>query len=301
MSAFLYGIDLGGTKTEGVVLHSETLEVLFRERVPTEASKGYDHILGRIKFLTDRMIAFSGSTPSHIGIGTPGARIPDTGLMKNCNTTILNGKPLKEDIESTLGIPVSIANDANCFTLAETRLGIVAKNYPDARIVFGVIMGTGVGGGIVVDGKIIEGRHGIAGEWGHNPLDDQFGPPCYCGRKGCVETILSGPALERYYNEQGDTGFTLKEIDDLARSGSDPVAEETMSRLITNFGKAIAVVINILDPDVIVLGGGVGNIDRLYTEGVEEIKKHVFNDRFITPVVRPALGDSAGVLGAALL
>jgi fructokinase len=191
-----------------------------------------------------------------------------------------------------------LSNDANCFAVAEALMGAVPEVLPTAEVVFGVIMGTGVGGGIVVREQVIGGRQGIAGEWGHNHLDD-VGGPCYCGKTGCVETLLSGPALQRFYTARTGKSLSLRDI--VAIADTDPDAKATIDHLIHYFGKAMAVVINILDPDVIVLGGGVGNIERLYTDGVEAVRKHVFNHRLDTIFVKPKLGDSAGVFGAALL
>lgn len=193
-----------------------------------------------------------------------------------------------------------MANDANCFALAETRMGSVKEQMPDAQVVFGVIMGTGVGGGIVVNGKVINGKQGIAGEWGHIFLDESGGD-CYCGKVGCVEKVISGRNLELYYEQQTGQKKKLKTIYQEHLDGSNSDSSALIKRLITFFGLGISVVINILDPDVIVLGGGVGNIDLLYTEGVEEVKKHVFNSRLDTTFLRPTLGDSAGVFGAAFL
>ncbi len=178
----LWGIDLGGTKVEGVILKSASdPQVLFRDRLPTGASNGYDHIVNQIIALVGKMKAIAGYLPSHIGFATPGIRDPRTGTMKNCNSTALNGRYLKEDLMAKLGTSVTLANDANCFALSEARMGVVRSHFPEARVVFGVIMGTGVGGGVVVDGKVISGHHGIGGEWGHNFLDET-GLPCYCGK-----------------------------------------------------------------------------------------------------------------------
>jgi fructokinase len=196
----LWGLDLGGTKIEGVILKSaEDPEVIFRERVPTEAEMGYWHIIYQIKKVVDMMSTAAGCTPAKIGIATPGTVVPQTGLMKNCNTTALNGKLLKQDLIRILNAGVEIANDANCFALAETQLGIVKKEFPTANVVFGIIMGTGVGGGLVVNQKVINGYHGLGGEWGHNYLNEYDGQLCYCGKSGCNESILSGPSLQDYY------------------------------------------------------------------------------------------------------
>ena len=300
--ANLWGIDLGGTKIEGAVLESASVpQVMFRDRLPTESSQGYDHILRQIKGVVDKMESSMGYLPQRIGIATPGIRSPKSGTMRNCNTTSLNGRTLKEDLEKILGMEVLMANDANCFAVAEANMGIVKEKYPEAKVVFGVIMGTGVGGGVVVDGKVINGFHGIGGEWGHNILDASGGP-CYCGKVGCVEKILAGPALEKYYLSLSGTPKTMKEIYEAYKLGQDEKAKETIQRMIQFFGKALSVVVNILDPDVIVIGGGVGNIDLLYTEGRKSLENYIFNDRvFETPMLRPKLGDSAGVFGAAYL
>lgn len=298
---YLWGIDLGGTKIEAAVLQdAKTGEVLLRKRIATEAEGGQQHILNRIKSLIDMVSAEMGSKPDHIGMGTPGAIDRVTGLLKNSNTVCLNGTPFLEDVQEILGTSVTMANDANCFVLAEARFGAAARKFPDAPVVFGVILGTGVGGGVVVNGEIIHGLHGIGGEWGHNFLDESGGS-CYCGKTGCVETIISGPALQRYYTQQTGEKRSLPEIVTRFKEGNDQAAADTISRLTHFFGKAISVVINILDPEVIVIGGGVGNIDDIYTDGVTSVQNWIFNDRCDTHFVRPELGDSAGVIGAALL
>jgi len=297
----LWGIDLGGTKAEGVVLGLGGLsEILFRDRVPTGAEHGYQHILGQIKKLVDMMEQKMGYRPAKLGIGTPGTLDPKVGTMKGCNSECMNFQPMKSDLEKLLGLEIFIANDANCFALAEARMGVVKEKFPTAKVVFGVIMGTGVGGGLVVDGKVINGLHGIGGEWGHNFLDESGGP-CYCGKSGCVEKVLAGPSLEKYYASISGQPKRLKEIYDLYKSG-DTNATKTIQRMTHFFGLAISVITNIIDPDVIVIGGGVGNIDEIYTDGVESLKKYIFNNgRVETPIVKPSLGDSAGVFGAAYL
>jgi predicted NBD/HSP70 family sugar kinase len=297
----LWGIDLGGTKIEGAVLKSaHDPKVLFRYRLPTESDNGYRHVINQIENVIARLEKEMGYRPSKLGIGTPGTLDPLSQTMKNCNSIVLNGKPLKQDIEKTLSMPVSMANDANCFALAEANMGIAHEKYPHAEVVFGVIMGTGVGGGVVVRGKVINGLQGIGGEWGHNFLDESGGE-CYCGKSGCVEKVLSGPALEEFYFKESGDKKSLKEIYNSYLQGSDEVAKKSMDRLTYFFGKALSVVVNILDPQVIVVGGGVGNIDLIYTMGVDSLKKFVFNDRLETPVLKPRLGDSAGVFGAAFL
>jgi fructokinase len=297
----LWGIDLGGTKIECAVLDSENnLEVVIRKRIPTESDKGYDHILSQIKKLIDLVAEEIGERPVKVGFATPGVSEPDTNLMKNSNTTCLNGMPMHKDLEEILGISVKLANDANSFALAEALMG-AGKDYPDAEVVFGVIMGTGVGGGLVVNKKIIGGHHGIGGEWGHNILDEN-GDDCYCGKKGCVEQVISGPALERFYERESGEKLSLKTILERYQAGTDVHAAATIDRLLEFYGRAISTLINVLDPGLIVIGGGVGNIDLLYTEGYERIKKYIFNNGVITtPILKPNLGDSAGVFGAALL
>ncbi|MEW6753182.1 MAG: ROK family protein [Candidatus Latescibacterota bacterium] len=295
MGRHYWGIDLGGTKIEGVVLASTTdPSPLCRIRIPTGAAGGYDHILSRVQGLVERMRAETGVAPERIGFGTPGVLDPQRSTLKNSSTTCYNGQPLKRDLERLLGIPAVLANDANCFALAEALLGAGAG----APTVFGVILGTGVGGGVVIDGRVLDGAQGIAGEWGHNVLDPG-GPPCYCGRSGCVETFLCGPALERHYAAQSGVWRPLPQI--AARRGEDPAAAATIGRLLGCFGRALAQVVNILDPHVVVLGGGVSNLDVLYEEGAREVERHVFNDRLETRIVRHGLGDSAGVFGAAML
>ena len=298
MSRLLWGIDLGGTKIEGAILDAgQPLSVPHRLRRETGAAKGYEHVLTQIAgVIRDLEIASGESRPSVIGVGTPGALEPDTGALKNSNTTCLNGRPILNDLQLALGREVRLMNDANCFALAEAIMGAGAGE----EVVMGLILGTGVGGGIVVRGKIINGRHGIAGEWGHNPLPGES-RRCYCGRIGCVETVLAGPSLERDYRDAGGDAVRLPEIVSRARDG-EPAATAIIRRLQAKFGEAIAAVINIVDPDAIIIGGGVGNIDELYTgEARACIRQHVFNQELRTRILRPRLGDSAGVFGAALL
>jgi fructokinase len=300
MDNSLWGIDLGGTKIEGVILNGQGVEKpILRTRVDTEGSKGYDHIINQIGKLVKTMEEQSGLKAERIGFGTPGVLDPILQTMKNCNSTALNGMPLKKDLEKLLKIPVHLANDANCFALAETHWGIVKEKASQARLVFGIIMGTGVGGGIVFHERVWDGKHGIAGEWGHNFLDESGGP-CYCGKTGCVETVISGPATERYYAKLTGEHIKLKEIYNRFKSG-EPAAKQTIQRLCEFFGMAVSVVVNMLDPDVIMIGGGVGNINELYTDGVQALKKYIFNNRVDVPILRPNLGDSAGVFGAAAL
>ncbi len=300
MSA-LWGIDLGGTKIEGAILKSaEDPTVISRLRVPTEKTKGYDHIINQVAKVINLLKAETGLEPKAIGMATLGANDPPTQNLKNSNTTALNGQPFQKDIELKTGLPFFMANDANCFAVAETKMGTIKRHKPDAKLVFGVIMGTGVGGGIVFNGQEWTGLQGIGGEWGHSYLDDSGGQ-CYCGKVGCVETLLAGPHTEKYYKKVSGEARKLKDIIERHKTGVDPHATETVERLLRFFGKGMANIINILDPDAIVLGGGLGNIDLLYTEGVEQVKKFVFNPRLDTPFYRPELGDSAGVFGAAYL
>jgi fructokinase len=288
------GIDLGGTKIEGVVLDAAGKEII-RQRIANEREHGYQHILNRLKFLHDELAAAARGEPTTFGIGTPGAISPRTGLLKNSNTTCMNGQPVKADLEKLLGRKIEIQNDANCFALAEARLGAGrGKN-----LVFGVIMGTGCGGGIVYRGEVFTGPQAIAGEWGHMSIDPR-GPVCYCGQKGCVETFISGGGLENRYAEKFGARKPLKEIEKEFYAGDAPAAE-FMREFFDRFGRALANVIDILDPDVVVLGGGVSNFNALYTEGVAAVRRYVFTDELQTPVVKNQLGDSAGVLGAALV
>jgi fructokinase len=288
------GIDLGGTKTEGIVM-DEAGRIVLRERLPTPQSDGYDAILQNIYTLVRDLEKKTGQA-CHVGIGTPGAISARTGCLKNSNTVCLNGKPIKTDLEKILGRPVRIANDANCFALSEALDG-AGKEH---GTVFGVILGTGVGGGIVFHGKLHEGPQHIGGEWGHNILEPD-GPPCYCGKRGCVETFLSGPGLAHDWRRHGgDPLFEAKDIVVLAEQG-DARAKAAMQRYFDRFGRALSVVINILDPDAIVLGGGMSNIPRLYTDGRDNVARYVFNDELRTKILPHVHGDSSGVRGAAQL
>jgi fructokinase len=292
-ASHLWGIDLGGTKIEGVVLDAPDGTVVARQRIPTEARKGYEHILEQIEKLVMLLEEETGlKRATCIGIGTPGTADPVTGRMKNCNTTCLNGRTLPEDLEQLLGTRLAVANDANCFALAEAKLG-AAKG---AEVVFGIIMGTGVGGGVVVHGHVLGGTHGIAGEWGHNVLDPQ-GDRCYCGKTGCVETVISGPALERFYERRSGQKLPLREIVEL----DDEHAAATIDRLVSEFGRAIAAIVNVLDPDALVLGGGVGQVPALRERAIAAMTPWVFNPTIRTQIKMPLLGDSAGVFGAAML
>lgn len=301
-----WGIDLGGTKVECVVMDTE-YRPLFRKRLATERTKGYQHILQRIKQLIDQAADELNYYPDVIGFGTPGTSDPYTGNMKNCNSTELNGMPLKADLAKLLQVKVVMSNDANCFALSESKMGIVAETFPQAEVVFAVIMGTGCGAGITVHGKVLNGLHNIAGEWGHNVLVPD-GDACYCGKRGCVETVIAGPSVERYYQRLTGQSRPLVDIIELARQTDSTLLEseteaahQTLTHLLDSFAQAIAQIINVLDPDVVVIGGGVGNIDELYSQTSQRILPWLFNDRLETKFVKPMLGDSSGVFGAALL
>jgi fructokinase len=279
------GIDLGGTKIEAIALDGAR-EVL-RRRVPTPRGD-YESTIAAVSSLVREIGAGT------VGVGIPGALSRVSGLVKNANSTWLIGKPLKGDLESAIGREVRLANDANCFALSEATDGA----GQGAEVVFGVILGTGVGGGIVVRGKVLSGPNAIAGEWGHNPLpapgpEDLPLPACYCGRAGCIETFLSGPGLTRDYQR-----FTGKQ---LAPEEIVSLDDEAVGRYEARLARALASVINVLDPDVIVLGGGMSNVGRLYTEVPRLWSKHVFSDHVATRLVRNAHGDSSGVRGAAWL
>jgi len=283
------GVDLGGTKTEAILL-DENQTVIDRKRIQTP-QLDYNKIINSISSL---VLEISKDIDDFsIGVCTPGAISKQTGLIKNSNTQCLIGKPFKEDLEKNLDKKISIENDANCFTMAESQMG-AAKEF---GLVFGVIMGTGVGGGIVIDGTLHSGRTNIAGEWGHHTLH-QNGNPCYCGKTGCVETYISGPSLEKQWLKLTGKSQSMPEI---LSNVSGEIREKWKNEFLENFGFGLANVIDILDPDVIVLGGGLSNIDFLYSEGKESVYEKVFSDLVETPIIKNKLGDSAGVYGAALL
>ncbi len=288
------GIDLGGTKIEGIALDSHGLEIK-RLRIATEADGGPVHIVARIANLYAGLVYAIDDAPHSVGIGTPGAISRKTGLLKNSNTVGLNGLPLKSLLESALHHPVRVENDANCFALAEALQG-AGRGYD---CVFGVIMGTGCGGGIVIGGRLRSGPQALAGEWGHMVIDPA-GPACYCGARGCVETFISGSGLARRFRERYGRSLDAMQIVAGAAAGeADCVA--AMNAFHANFGQAVANLMAVLDPDVVVLGGGLSNIDGLYDRGVAAVAQRLFSDEMTTPIVRNVLGDSAGVIGAALL
>ncbi len=288
---FRLGIDLGGTKTEGLAIAADGME-LWRRRLPTETGS-YDGTIRTIRQLVEGAESALSGTAS-VGVGIPGTISPATGLVKNANSTWLIGRALDRDLAAALGRPVRLANDADCFALSEASDG-TAAGLP---VVFGVILGTGVGGGIVVGGRLVGGPNAIAGEWGHNPLpwaDDgeRPGPPCYCGRSGCIETFLSGPGLSR----DDDRGLAAA---DIAVAG-DVESEASLVRYEKRLARALASVINILDPHAIVLGGGLSNLRRLYETVPRLWGKWVFSDSVATLLLPPKHGDSSGVRGAAWL
>ena len=292
------GIDLGGTKIEIIALDSSGSE-LVRQRVATPVND-YQQVLKTIVDLIDFAEQKTGQQGS-IGIGTPGAISPATGLLRNSNSVCLNGQPVKQDIEKILGREIRIANDANCFALSEATDGAAQG----AATVFAVIVGTGTGAGIVINGKLLTGPNAIAGEWGHNPLpwpvDDELpGPDCYCGKQGCIETFLSGPGLSEDYQKLTGQGVTAKEIVSRAEQGEEN-AEIILVAYEDRMARSLAHVINILDPDVIVLGGGMSNVLRLYKNVPEHWGQYVFSDKVFTKLVLPEYGDSSGVRGAAWL
>ncbi|MBA4447666.1 MAG: ROK family protein [Nitrosopumilaceae archaeon] len=283
------GVDLGGTKTEAILL-DDSLNVLERKRIPTPKDN-YSEIVDSISNLV--LEVSRNVSDFSLGICTPGAISKKTGLIKNSNTQCLIGKPLKEDLEKQLKKNIAMENDANCFVIAESKMG-AAKNF---ELVFGVIMGTGVGGGITINGKLHAGRTNIAGEWGHHTLH-RNGNSCYCGKTGCVETYISGPALEQQWKLLSGESKSVPEI--LSNLDSE-IGKTWKDEFLENFGYGIANVVDILDPDAIVLGGGLSNIDFLYTEGKKSVYDKVFSDLVETPILKNELGDSAGVFGAALL
>jgi fructokinase len=296
------GIDLGGTKIEVIALADTPASAgttLLRHRVPTPAGD-YNGILNAIAELVAFTERETGQTGT-VGIATPGAISPTTGLLKNSNSTVLNGKPLDRDLESRLRRPIRMENDANCLALSEAIDGAAA----DARVVFGVILGTGVGGGVVVNRQVHIGRNRIAGEWGHNPLpwaraDELPGAVCYCGKRGCIETFLSGAGLTRDYRARSGQQRTAVAIAEAAAAG-DSLAKECLDNYHDRLARALASIINVLDPDAIVLGGGLSNLTSLYLALPPLLQSYTFSADSGTPIVRAMHGDSSGVRGAAWL
>lgn len=288
------GIDLGGTKIEGIVLDTDGT-VRQRLRHPTP-SDDYTATIETIRSIVDELEPASATW--RVGIGTPGAISPATGLIKNANSTCLNGRPLLEDLERELGRPLRLANDANCFALSEATDGAAAG----CAVVFGAILGTGVGGGVVVNGQPLIGVNAIGGEWGHNSLPDpgeaeRPGPECYCGHRGCIESWLSGPGMAADHERHGGGKLTAREI----AAAGDPAARATLERYAGRLARALAGVINLLDPDCIVLGGGLSGIDALYRRVPELWGRWIFSDRVATRLLPPVHGDASGARGAARL
>jgi predicted NBD/HSP70 family sugar kinase len=292
------GIDLGGTKTEVIALDDRRNTLLRRrETTPAGDYEATVALVARLVRESERELGKRGS----VGVGTPGALSPATGLVRNSNSTCLNGRALKPDLERAIGREIRIANDANCFALSEAADGAART----ARVAFGAILGTGVGGGIVVHGRVIGGANAIAGEWGHNPLpwpdaDELPGPSCYCGKRGCIETFLSGVGLAA--DHERTTGEKLAPEDIVDRAGrGDTAAEETLGRYEARLARGLAAIVNVVDPDVIVLGGGVSNVERLYANVPRLWTRWIFSDVVRTRLVPNDHGDSSGVRGAALL
>jgi len=292
------GIDLGGTKIEAIAFEKDHRE-LARKRIPAPRHD-YDATVAAIVGLVEDLERETGQRGT-VGVGIPGTISPATRVVKNANSTWLNGRPLHEDLAARLDRPVRLANDANCFTLSEATDGAAAG----VHIAFGVIIGTGTGGGVTIDGRVLVGHNAIGGEWGHNPLPaprpgEWPGAPCYCGRSGCIETFLSGPGLARDF--QAATGETLDPAEIVRRAGEgDPDAEAALARYEDRMARALGSIINVLDPDVIVMGGGMSNTERLYTNVPRLWDPYIFSDRVETRLVRAMHGDSSGVRGAAWL
>jgi fructokinase len=291
------GIDLGGTKVEAVLLDPRG-SVLYRRRIPTprhpDARKEYAGILDAVAELINGAAGHCPPPATHtVGIGIPGAIDNRTGLVQNANTTSLTGKPLQQDLETRLGRPLGMENDANCFTLAESLQG-AGQGY---GLVFGIIMGTGCGGGLCIDGKLHRGRHLIAGEWGHFSVDPR-GARCYCGNPGCVETKISGGGVERNYKSRFGRLLTMDQITQGYRDG-DPDCGIVFDEFLEDYGRCLGGLISLLDPNAVILGGGLSNIEELYTLGLARIRRYAFHRHIETPVLKNRLGDSAGVFGAA--
>jgi fructokinase len=281
-----------------VIVSDEGATIRERRRIATPR-EGYDAIVSAVTGFIEELVREAGGDPGSVpvGVGMPGGVTRRDRLIKNSNTVCLNGRPFRDDVQRALGRPVAFENDANCFALAEATRGAGAP-YRDG-VVFGVILGTGVGGGIVINGALWPGNHGIAGEWGHHAVFEGRGRRCYCGGVGCLETYASGPALEASYAER--SGLTLGAREIAARRHEDPHAAAAVELFLSALARGLANVIDILDPSAIVLGGGLSNLSLLYDEGTAKVRELVFNDELTTPILKNALGDSAGVLGAALL
>ena len=287
------GIDLGGSKTEAILLGPDST-VLWRQRRLTPRTDGYDAVLSTVAAMIREA---ADHVPAHasysVGIGIPGSLDASTTLVRNANSTCLIGHPLQSDIERLIACPVQIRNDADCFTMAECHSG-AGRGY---GMVFGVIMGTGCGGGICINGMIREGPHRIAGEWGHVSVNPD-GAECYCGNRGCTETLISGSGIEAAFFQEYGQHVSMYEVVTQARAGESR-CQKTFDRFLDDFGRCLGGLISILDPDSVVLGGGLSNIDELYTIGLERVRRYAFHDNLKTPILKNQLGDSAGVFGAA--
>jgi len=296
-----WGINIGSTQVEAVLLDGLSRARPFRKmRVPLDPEQGYYYVLGQVHKLVEVLSADVGMRPDRIGVSTWGQLDPETKTLKNSGSQALDGKPLLSDLETYLGVPVRIENAANCLTLAETRFGVVTQIAPDARCILGLLIEDRVDGGIVLNGRIFSGRQGIAGSWGHNYLD-AGGGTCDCGRHGCTQTVLSDQALEEFYATQGGRMAGVHDIMACAEDGQDDAASETLERYVYNLAKALGPVINILDPEVVVLGGTLSAMDAVYEQGPELLRRFVHNSRVDTKLVRPQLGHAASAYGAALL
>ena len=295
--SFRLGVDLGGTKTEIVVLDRND-QAIYRHRVATPA-QDYAEILQMIETEVARAENELGAI-AQIGIGTPGALSPDSGSLRNSNTLVMNGRPFLDDIQTRLAREVRIENDANCFALSEARNG-AGQGYP---VVFGVIIGTGTGGGIVVNGQLINGPHAISGEWGHNPLPwhrtEDGETECYCGKRACIETFLSGPGFAANFSRDYGKHYSSEEITRRAQDGEADCIE-MLSRYSDQMARALAHLINILDPAAVVFGGGMSNIDAIYEQVPGLLPGYVFSDFVDTPLLKARHGDASGVFGAAML
>lgn len=295
VKTYKIGIDLGGTKTE-LILFSPRGDELYRKRIPTpeKTSEQYKDVLDSVvALIRETADNLSDSDKYTVGVGIPGNMNNRTGLVQNANLTCLTGRPFKADLEERLDRSVAMDNDANCFVLAESRAG-AAQGY---GLVFGIIMGTGCGGGLYMEDRVYQGHHGIAGEWGHFAVDPR-GERCFCGNRGCVETKISGTGVSRAFFKQYGRHLTMQEITEGYRN-NDSQCVQTFEQFLDDFGRCLGGLISILDPDAVVIGGGLSNIEELYTLGVEKVCKYAFHERIETPILKNRLGDSAGVFGAA--
>ena len=290
-----FGIDLGGTKIEGIVLDENNKEI-YRKRIPNGKEKGYDNILNNIQQLYTDLIEHTSSNGHTLGLGTPGSISKQTGLLSTSNIQCMNGKAFQKDLAEKLGHNIVVENDANCFALAEALIG-AGKGK---EIVFGVIIGTGCGGGLIIDGKVIRGLRENAGEWGHHTIDYSTGPEWTSGVNGVIEAYISGTGVQKRYESKYGEQLAMADIVYNYRKG-EADAVDIFNEFLEHLGISLSNLIKFLDPDVIVMGGGLSNIDEIYTDGLERVKKYVFDQNLYTPIVKNEYGDSAGVFGAALI